>query len=348
MSGSRRPRGARGSRSSGSPPGGLLTLTSLRAARREELARRHYFTTRHPGVEPIYEYHPLFRQVLQSRAGRAFRPGQRAEMERAAAALLEANGQVEAAVELRQRAGDRAGLERLILAHAPALLEQGRRQTLEGWLQSLPPARLDQVPWLGYWLGAARRPVDLRGALQQFERAFERFRAEGDPTGTLLACSGVIEAISLDWGEFGRLDRWIAALEQLLRDVPAGVPVEIETRVATSLFGALVHCRPHHPDMAWWAERADALTRASPDTSLRASPARPSARGGLGSAGASSPRPRARRQHRCRSIPCHRESVSRFAGHPRRPTCRPSPSARNSVRTELRRLSLPSTDRRRR
>ena len=104
----------------------------------EELHRKNYFTLKHPQAEPAYEYHPLFREFLLAGAKRAFASDQLQELRKRAAALAEADGQLETAAELLRACGDFRGVAELVLRHARGLLEQGRGQVVEAWLASLP------------------------------------------------------------------------------------------------------------------------------------------------------------------------------------------------------------------
>jgi DNA-binding SARP family transcriptional activator len=234
-----------------------------------DLHRKNYFTTKHADPEPFYRYHPLFQAFLVSRAGETFTQERMVRIQRTAAELLEASGQVEDAAGLLRAVEDWPGLARLIGQHAPALLAQGRGQTLEAWLRSLPPGILERTSWLVYWLGACRLPFNLAEARECFEKAFGLFDVECNPVGLFLAWSGVVDTFIYEWGDFTAADPWVARLDRLRERYPAFPSVEIETRVAASMFGILVYRQPQHPQMAAWEERAQALALKGPDLSQR-------------------------------------------------------------------------------
>jgi ATP/maltotriose-dependent transcriptional regulator MalT len=83
------------------------TLTGDAQAARTlaDLHADNFFTDRRPGPESVYEYHPLFREFLIVRAVEALEPAALGELRRAAAALLEQSGRLEAAAELLIAAG---------------------------------------------------------------------------------------------------------------------------------------------------------------------------------------------------------------------------------------------------
>jgi LuxR family transcriptional regulator, maltose regulon positive regulatory protein len=214
------------------------------------------------GGEPVYEYHPLFRDFLLSQALRAYSPSECARIRRAAAGLLDGAGQIEAAARLLRDAEDWDTLAQLIHRYAQSLVAQGRAQTLEEWLHGVPAAILAEQPWLLFWRGSiAREHADRQRSL---EHAFATFRRQGDTIGMFLAWAGMIFAY-ISEGVLVPMDRWIALLDDILQDAPAFPSKGVETRVATAMLVAITMRRPSHPQAARWAERAIELARRHPD-----------------------------------------------------------------------------------
>ncbi len=246
-------------------------LTGLPAAGRllADLHRQNYFTTRTDAAEPVYQYHPLFRAFLLSRAEAAFSTERRAQVQRAAAVLLDAADQPEAAVALLREAEDWETLARVIQDRAAALLAQGRHQVLLEWLAALPDPLVAAQPWLLYWRGMARLPVAPGESRGDFEQALPRFRAQQDAAGLYSAWSACVETFVLESSGMAPLDQWIALLPDLRREAPAFPSEATEARVASAMFLALLIRQPRHPDITMWAERTLALARASSDMHLR-------------------------------------------------------------------------------
>jgi len=69
-----------------------LTHSSSAGPLLAELNRKNYFTLKHAHAEPVYEYHPLFREFLLARAKASYEPERLIELKKAAAALLEEAG----------------------------------------------------------------------------------------------------------------------------------------------------------------------------------------------------------------------------------------------------------------
>ena len=111
-------------------------LTGVRRADRilSDLSRRSFFTERRSRAEPVYQFHPLFREFLLARAVGRLTAANLAQARRQAGAVLAGAGEVEQAVALLHEAGDWAGVATLVRSQAPALLTQGRNQTVEGWI----------------------------------------------------------------------------------------------------------------------------------------------------------------------------------------------------------------------
>ncbi len=245
-------------------------LTGQHGAARilSELSRKNHFTIRHPQAEPVYQYHPLFQEFLRVRAKELLTPERLTALQQNAAALLEADGQVEAAADLLQAARDWAMLARLIGRHAQLFVSQGRTQTIEGWVRGVPQDIRTRDPWLEYWLGICRLPFAPAEAREHFARAYERFKSGGELPGVCLAWCAVIDTFVYEWQDFKPMQIWIAMLEELPSD-PSVLPPPLAEHLTSAIFIALVHGRPQHPDLAPWAERVARIVRESNDLGLR-------------------------------------------------------------------------------
>src|SRR5712691_2824103 len=245
-------------------------LTGQHGAARilSDLSRKSYFTVKHLQPEPVYQYHPLFQEFLRARAKELLTPERLVALQQNAATLLEADGQVEAAVDLLQAARDWTMLSRLIGRHAQLFVSQGRMQTIEGWLRGVPEDVRARDPWLEYWLGVCRLPFAPAEARGYFERAYARFKSGGDLPGVCLAWSAVIDTFVYEWQDFKPMQPWVARIEELPPD-PSALPPPLAEQITCAIFIALVHGRPEHPDLASWAGRVARILRESGDLGLR-------------------------------------------------------------------------------
>ncbi|OGU06401.1 MAG: hypothetical protein A2075_07545 [Geobacteraceae bacterium GWC2_58_44] len=246
-----------------------LTGNNASAAILAALNRNHFFTERHCTANPVFKYHPLFREFLLARAEDTLPAAQMLELRRNAAALLERSGRIEPAAELMCKIGDWNALARLINTCAHDFIAQGRNQTLEGWLRSFPEGFAEHFPWLEYWLGACRLPFNPLESQRHFERAFELFGKENNPSGQFLAWAGKADSIYYAWSDFTSLDRWFVLLDELLQRQPVFPSVEIEVIVSNSVFGALLYRNPEHAKLVFWEARLDKLLHTITDSRLR-------------------------------------------------------------------------------
>ena len=233
------------------------------------LHKQNYFTNRLAGREPTYEYHPLFRAFLLSQARQTYTATRIGEIRRVAARLLETAGEMEAAAALLRDVNDQEGLAGLICRHGQLLLAQGRAQTLEEWLASLPDQFFDVFPWLLFWRGMCGFPWRYTDSQKDFERSFSIFRRQGDSAGTFSSWSMMIMSLQAE-GNTTPIDRWIALFDDLTQEFSEYPSLEVETRVTAAMLSAIVSRQPGHPDGARWAERALKLTRQHADLSFRA------------------------------------------------------------------------------
>jgi LuxR family transcriptional regulator, maltose regulon positive regulatory protein len=268
----------------------LLTtpyLSQMTAAMAEELTghedagailahlyQNNYFVSlKQAQPEPVYQYHPLLREFLLSRAAETLGKEKRIELQRASAKMLEASGQVSEAVVLLRETGNWERIVQVIDHHGAAMLDQGRSETLAQWVEAMPKDVVQQHPLALYWLAASRLPVAPRESRLLYEQAFERFSAQSQPDvkGLLLSASGAADAILYELDDFSLLDRWIPVLDKLAREHPKMMTGEVEARVASSVFISMVMRQPHHHDLECWVDRAYRASRASSYPNLRMS-----------------------------------------------------------------------------
>ena len=224
--------------------------------------------------ETVYQYHPLLRDFLLNRAQEILPRKDRLLLESRAAALLEQTGNFEDATQLCIKNSEWGELARLIREHAATMLEQGRGETLEQWLEELPREMLEQDPWLIYWLASCKSVFTLRESRRLYEQAYRIFREQGNPDleGILSTCAGIMDTILFELDDLTLLDYWIAEVEQLLVLYPDFPTSEYGAQVTYSMYQSLGFRQPSHPEIAQWAERVYTIvyTATDPSQKLRA------------------------------------------------------------------------------
>jgi len=234
-----------------------------------ELHKRNYFTVKHARDEAVYQYHPLFRSFLLTRASRTYPGPELLRIRETAAALLEKDGQIEAAVALYAEGGSWERLGRLVVAQAEKLIEAGRHQTLADWIGRFPAVWLERSPWLLYWYGMCRLPFTPAEARTHLEKSFGHFAQAGSGPGADLSWCGVIDTFIYSWGDFMPLDGWIARMRDLLAKRADPSPPDLAARVAFGMFTALMYRQPHDPQLPQLEESVRAILHNSPDPQAR-------------------------------------------------------------------------------
>lgn len=227
----------------------------------DAIYRQGYFIDRRSASATVYQYHALFQAFLRHQVERVYPSLERRELIRASARALDAQGEPEVAFTLFAESADWDAAVGLVLAHAAALFGQGRWRTLQGWLDALPRATVEAVPWLLFWSGACQAQTAPSGGRATLERAYNRFRKVNDVVGQTLSACAVLESYYLEWGNFARRDQWIDALERLLAQNPSFPSPGIELRVWSGLLLALSYLRPQHPLAQASTERVWQLCR---------------------------------------------------------------------------------------
>ncbi len=245
-------------------------LTGIESAHRilSQLNRKNYFTERHFHRSPAFEYHPLFREFLLSRAEQTFSPEYLSDLRRRAAVILEGASQTEDAIDLLRDAGDWEKMVALIVKHAPTMLAQGRNLFLQQRLSKIPKDIIESTPWLLYWMGCCRLPFDPSKSFHFFESAFKLFRKQKDAAGTFLSWSWGVDSLFFSW-KFRELDKWLQVLEEILQTFEKYPSKKIEGRVASSMVQALCIRQPQRPDVDFWTKRALSLGRDNKDIEAR-------------------------------------------------------------------------------
>jgi hypothetical protein len=233
-----------------------------------DLVRRGYFVTRSEGAESRYRYHDLFREFLLATGRERLGGEDYRSAARHAAALLEQDGQTGAALAVYQDNRDWPAIARIVLRDAQLLLDQGRWQTLIGWITGLPEAMLDDEPWLRFWLGISRLTTDPPAGRAELEIAYAGFEVGSNRAGQALAASALIESYSTQFVEVERADRWIDALNGLVREGVA-LPAALEVRVRINLLVGLLTRRPGDPHLQRMKEWLDQFLEAQISPALK-------------------------------------------------------------------------------
>jgi LuxR family transcriptional regulator, maltose regulon positive regulatory protein len=236
----------------------------------ESLYRRHLFTDRRLGAETTYQYHDLFRAFLLEKGKEVYTPAGLAQLTVRAARLLEESGNHEDAVALYVDAKDWSNVVRVLLEYAPALIFQGRGQTLREWIARIPDAFEESVPLLGYWHGMSLVASQPGEAMRWIEAASASFEQSSDGVGQALCAAAMIQAIFLEWSDLAKMDPWIDKLKIALAAGLEFLSANAELQVYSSALISTCNRRPKDALLRDAAERVHRLLAEPLDPNLKA------------------------------------------------------------------------------
>ena len=211
------------------------------------LLEENLFISRKPGIEAVYQYHPLFRRCLLNRLYSETPEKELCALRAKAAEILEKQSLFEDALSLLLESCAWADIVRILLKTAPVLTAENRYQTLEQWLKLLPEHILKKDPWLTYWSAVCRAPGSPLPAQRQFISAFHGFKKNREQARALMAWSGIVDTYLLVFASFKPLDDWLPELEDLLKTLPEFPSPDIEARVTASMITVMGLRQPDHP-----------------------------------------------------------------------------------------------------
>jgi ATP/maltotriose-dependent transcriptional regulator MalT/DNA-binding SARP family transcriptional activator len=235
-----------------------------------DLYEANCFIDRRAESEPVYQLHALFREFLLDRVDLEFDSTRQQRSARRAADALASVGRLDEAVPLYGRAGDWDKFVQITLRIAPHLIAQGRWPTLRQWIADLPRDRVDAIPWVQYWRGAAEAAADRAAARRILSDAFDAFERAGDAFGQMHAAAAILESQCVALSDFVLARRWVAALEGLLEAHPDFPTPDDALQVLSSLTLALLITHPQNPRLPVYARRLLPLIDGDADANLRA------------------------------------------------------------------------------
>lgn len=235
----------------------------------DSLVRRNAFTLQ-SSTSGAYRYHPLFKELLRTRAVARFSAAEHEEILTAAARILAAHQDTEGAIDLLLEARRWPEASLLMTGTAPLLVEQGRFQTLSAWIDALPADVHSASSWLTYWRGIACLATDLPVALPMLERAHTLFVDAADPVGQMLAIAAILQHHHVSFTKFGPMIPWIEALLRLMDSEPRFPSPSVELGVVAGLFSAIVLADPGNPRLIPCRDRVLELMHADVDQRSRA------------------------------------------------------------------------------
>lgn len=231
------------------------------------LLHRNFFIYQEGGS---FRYHPLFRDFLLRTARREWSAEQLTQLQVKAAELLLERREPDLALPLLRTAGNWQRFSSVLLELAPAMMAQGRHRELTKHLLTLPDGLRQESPWPDFWLAAALLPNDRTASYAAFSAVYDRFRADHNRQGALLAWLGAVDAVILSLSDARRLDTWLEHYERLAADnwlPPEDHP--LSGQLTSRLLIISILRRPDHPGLTRWRQGAYKLLSQLADLNQR-------------------------------------------------------------------------------
>jgi len=225
----------------------------------ERLHRNNCFLERRDSSVPVYQYHPLFRSFLLSRAGSFFEEKELLNIKHRAAEILAGQSLFEDAIRLFAEIKIFQGVETIILNQAPHLIAQGRHAVLADWLGLLPEERMAANPYLLYWESLALLSTNPLQSGTWCARAYTLFTQQGDLFGRIMSWSLAVNIPFIVRNSFANLDQWITEGDLLATMLPSDNGPDLVARLASGMLMALLQRNPSRDDFEQWQMRCEAL-----------------------------------------------------------------------------------------
>jgi LuxR family transcriptional regulator, maltose regulon positive regulatory protein len=213
----------------------------------EDLYRRRMFTDRRPGPEAVYQFHALFLGFLRKRCQEALAPPEFTAQLARSAAVLEKAGDIDGAMNLWIESRNWASAARVIRREASGLLNSGRRQTLQQWIESIPEPVRATEPWLVYWQARAQLRNRAEDGMAGLQHAHALFVANDDARGRLECLCALLTGASAWLRALDQIDPWLDELLDEMSRLSEIPSPDDELRVWGALCMTLFHARPWHP-----------------------------------------------------------------------------------------------------
>ncbi len=227
----------------------------------QDLHARNYFTYRvsDTDTDTVYRFHPLFKTFLMAQSKKKLSAKCLLETQQKSFEILEHEGAIAEAALLLIDASNWTQLTHFTIQYAQKLVASNRTQTLLKWLQYIPLTMIESSGWLLFWRGVCVLPMRPQLARQDFITTFNLLSDNSDATGQCLSLSGIIDSFIHERDDFTPLDQWISHVDQLEKTALTQVSPHAVVRLSISMFSALLHRAPDHPQLVHWLDRVQEI-----------------------------------------------------------------------------------------
>ncbi|OQA33743.1 MAG: HTH-type transcriptional regulator MalT [Betaproteobacteria bacterium ADurb.Bin341] len=202
-----------------------------------------------------YSLHRLFRTFLREWACINVAEEKRLQWVDQSVLLMLSDDDADVAVELALKYGLFERAAALIENQSADLFEEGRHQTLERWIESLPQHL--HTPWHDYWLGLSLFTRDAARSREALLRAYVAFSDSDSRQNRYMALSWIVSTYALN-----NLKSDVPLVEVLSEyigsdDYERLTDDNLRAHLAQAVFSGLALTDPGHPDFCLWQQRSE-------------------------------------------------------------------------------------------
>lgn len=215
------------------------------------LAAQGALLYQYPGRQ--YTLHRLFQRYLGEWARERIPAARRDAWVERGIALIEADGGIDAAVELALEHDLPERAAALIAQRAARMLEEARHQTLARWIGRLPWAL--RSPWHHYWHGMATYVTDTAEARKSLFAACDAFTASGERRYRFMAMSMIVVSYSFNGAASTPLKDVLRDYVDARREFDELTDPELRSHLVLGVYCGLSTTDPGNADLDLWEQR---------------------------------------------------------------------------------------------
>ncbi|WP_430228843.1 BTAD domain-containing putative transcriptional regulator [Nitrosomonas communis] len=226
-----------------------MQLTGCKQAQSylNEFFSKNFLIKRIEKSNPIYRFHPLFRNLLLTQAITTFTQAYWRKLQLKAAMILIKQNSILEAMLLYQQLQDWSSLKKLLFQQATQLIHSGRHHTVIQWMQALPIKYLEMDAWMKYWYAIALQPVSPFLTEAHMEKCYQLFDINHDIEGIYSSWVAAVESIIISWDDFSRLKVWMNRFDEIRKHYHPRPSIELKIKFYMAAINGLTIYDPHHP-----------------------------------------------------------------------------------------------------
>jgi len=226
-------------------------LTGYQNAQRflDNLVDKNLLIDRTDEINPIYCYHPIFRDLLNNKNTTSLSHKQFNDLNQRAITILLALNKIDEALPFYLQLQDWSGLKTVLITHAKSLIDNGRHHAVIRWVESLPNDVLACDAWLQFWYAVAIKPLSPNRSAELLDQCYQQFYTTEDLEGLYLTWQVAVESITYSMDDFSQLSVWFKRFDELQAFFPDCPSLELKVKFSVTALQSMAFYNPQHPSL---------------------------------------------------------------------------------------------------